>query len=158
MYSSVLGTLGLPAFHAILTDERTKDIPLILETASFERPAEVWGVEIGVLNALSELGQAVELGVDSGGVGVGVGEMEKVEEEGERDVEREMGERDCGEGEGDVGRAVREVVRRVSKEVERGKRAKESVKAKGVKAKGAKRRKVGEDVGEDADEDGDEDD
>ncbi|TEB21887.1 AP endonuclease [Coprinellus micaceus] len=53
-----MGTLGLPAFRAILTDPRTRDIPLILETPSFERPREVWGVEVGVLNALSVLGPA----------------------------------------------------------------------------------------------------
>ncbi|TEB21425.1 AP endonuclease [Coprinellus micaceus] len=55
-----MGTLGLPAFRAILTDPRTRDIPLILETPSFERPKEVWGVEVGVLNALSVLGPATE--------------------------------------------------------------------------------------------------
>ncbi|RXW16255.1 hypothetical protein EST38_g9599 [Candolleomyces aberdarensis] len=48
------GTLGLPAFASILTDPRTQDIPLILETPSFEKPKEVWGVEISVLNRLSE--------------------------------------------------------------------------------------------------------
>ncbi|KAF5319096.1 hypothetical protein D9611_014086 [Ephemerocybe angulata] len=138
------GTLGLPAFHAILTDERTKDIPLILETASFERPTEVWGVEIGVLNALSELGRAVESGADSGEV-----------EEGERDVEKEMEV---------LGGRVREVVGRISKEVEKEKAKKgkakgvkaKGVKAKGVKAKGVKRRKVGDDA--DADEEAEEDD
>ncbi|KAJ2927952.1 hypothetical protein H1R20_g9150, partial [Candolleomyces eurysporus] len=49
-----MGTLGLPAFTSILTDPRTQGIPLILETPSFEKPKEVWGVEISVLNRLSE--------------------------------------------------------------------------------------------------------
>jgi AP endonuclease-1 len=48
------GTLGIPAFSAILTDPRTQHIPLILETPSFEKPKEVWGVEISVLNRLLE--------------------------------------------------------------------------------------------------------
>jgi AP endonuclease-1 len=48
------GTLGIPAFSTILTDPRTQNIPLILETPSFEKPKEVWGVEISVLNKLSE--------------------------------------------------------------------------------------------------------
>ncbi|KAF6747642.1 xylose isomerase-like protein [Ephemerocybe angulata] len=132
-----MGTLGLPAFHAILTDKCTKDIPLILETASFERPVEVWGVEIGVLNALSELGRSVDSGADKGEAREGKKEKE--------DVEKEMEV---------LGGRVKEVVGRISKEVEKAKKAK-GVKAK---AKGGKRRKVGEDVGEDADDDGDEDD
>ncbi|KAF6742679.1 xylose isomerase-like protein [Ephemerocybe angulata] len=119
-----MGTLGLPAFHAILTDERTKDIPLILETASFERPTEVWGVEIGVLNALSELGRSVGSGADSEEVGVEKGEG----------MEKEMGM---------LGGRVREVVGRISKDVEKAK------KAKGVKR--VNRRKTSE-VDEEDDE------
>ncbi|KAF6740979.1 hypothetical protein DFP72DRAFT_1085300 [Ephemerocybe angulata] len=122
------GTLGIPAFHAILTDERSKDVPLILETASFERPVEVWGVEIGVLNALSELGQVGEVGA------------ERTKEGG--DLEKEMGL---------LGRRVRDVVGRISGEVEKAKKAKG--KEKGTKAvKGAKRWKVSEDADEDEDE------
>ncbi|KAF6742710.1 xylose isomerase-like protein, partial [Ephemerocybe angulata] len=71
------GTIGLPAFHTILTDERTKDIPLILETASFERPREVWSVEIAVLNALSELDRRGEVGEASYEEAGGKDTMEK---------------------------------------------------------------------------------
>lgn len=46
------GYIGLPAFRHILTDSRVQDIPLILETPSYENP-EVWATEIGVLNRLS---------------------------------------------------------------------------------------------------------
>ncbi|KAH6887300.1 xylose isomerase-like protein [Coprinopsis sp. MPI-PUGE-AT-0042] len=47
-----MGSLGLTSFHHILNDQRTKDIPLVLETPSWERPKEVWGTEIGVLRKL----------------------------------------------------------------------------------------------------------
>ncbi|KAF6747645.1 xylose isomerase-like protein [Ephemerocybe angulata] len=136
-----MGTLGLAAFHAILTDERTKDIPLILETASFERPTEVWGVEIGVLNALSELGQPPVAGV-----------LEKEENNGEGDLEREMEA---------LGGRVREVVGRISKEVEKVKKAKgvkvKGVKTKGVKAKGVRgvKRKKTSEVDEEGDDEAD---
>ncbi|KAF6742669.1 xylose isomerase-like protein [Ephemerocybe angulata] len=136
-----MGTLGLPAFHAILTDERTKDIPLILETVSFERPTEVWGVEIGVLNALSELGQPPVAGV-----------LEKEENNGEGDLEREMEA---------LGGRVREVVGRISKEVEKVKKAKgvkvKGVKTKGVKAKGVRgvKRKKTSEVDEEGDDEAD---
>jgi AP endonuclease-1 len=43
-----------------LTDPRTQNIPLILETPSFEKPKEVWSVEISVLNRLSEGAGGVE--------------------------------------------------------------------------------------------------
>ena len=49
------GTLKLSAFLPILSDPRVQDIPLILETPSFEA-VEVWECEIKVLNALSEVG------------------------------------------------------------------------------------------------------
>ncbi|KIM36491.1 hypothetical protein M413DRAFT_449185 [Hebeloma cylindrosporum] len=48
-----LGYLGLASFRHILSDPRTQNIPLILETPSFEQPAEVWGTEISVLQRLS---------------------------------------------------------------------------------------------------------
>jgi AP endonuclease-1 len=47
------GYLGLAAFRHILTDPRTQNIPLILETPSFEQPEEVWGTEIAVLQRIS---------------------------------------------------------------------------------------------------------
>jgi len=37
-----------------MSDERVQDIPLILETPSFEAPREVWTKEIAVLQQLSE--------------------------------------------------------------------------------------------------------
>jgi AP endonuclease 1 len=46
------GHIGLQAFHHILTDPRVQNIPLVLETPSFEKP-EVWGKEVEVLNRLS---------------------------------------------------------------------------------------------------------
>ncbi|KAI0028474.1 xylose isomerase-like protein, partial [Vararia minispora EC-137] len=45
------GALGLPAFAAIVTDARTRGIPLILETPSNESDA-VWSAEIAVLHDL----------------------------------------------------------------------------------------------------------
>ncbi|KAH6886660.1 xylose isomerase-like protein [Coprinopsis sp. MPI-PUGE-AT-0042] len=50
-----MGSLGLTSFHHILNDQRTKGIPLVLETPSWERPKEVWGTEIGVLRKLIAL-------------------------------------------------------------------------------------------------------
>ena len=47
------GYLGLATFRHILTDPRTQNIPLILETPSFEQPEEVWGKEIAVLQRIS---------------------------------------------------------------------------------------------------------
>jgi len=37
-----------------MNDERVQDIPLILETPSFEAPKEVWAKEIAILQQLSE--------------------------------------------------------------------------------------------------------
>jgi len=37
-----------------MNDERVQDIPLILETPSFEAPKEVWTKEIAILQQLSE--------------------------------------------------------------------------------------------------------
>lgn len=48
------GYLGLSAFRNLMSDERVQDIPLILETPSFEAPREVWTKEIAVLQQLSE--------------------------------------------------------------------------------------------------------
>ncbi|KAH6886708.1 xylose isomerase-like protein [Coprinopsis sp. MPI-PUGE-AT-0042] len=50
-----MGSLGLTSFHHILNDQRTKGIPFVLETPSWERPKEVWGTEIGVLRKLIAL-------------------------------------------------------------------------------------------------------
>ncbi|KAG8217947.1 xylose isomerase-like protein [Butyriboletus roseoflavus] len=50
-----LGTLKLSAFLTILSDPRVHDIPLILETPTFEA-VEVWECEINVLNMLSKVG------------------------------------------------------------------------------------------------------
>lgn len=38
-----------------MNDPRVQNIPLILETPSFERPVEVWGKEIAVLQQLSQV-------------------------------------------------------------------------------------------------------
>ncbi|KAL1677425.1 xylose isomerase-like protein [Schizophyllum commune] len=46
------GTLGLPAFHHILTDPRTQNMPLILETPNGDN-SDVWHTEINVLNRMS---------------------------------------------------------------------------------------------------------
>ena len=48
------GYLGITAFRHILQDPRTQNIPLILETPSFEQPKEVWGKEIGILHTLTD--------------------------------------------------------------------------------------------------------
>ena len=69
------GTIGLPAFQTILNDPRTQDIPLILETPSFERPVEVWGKEIAALNEVSGMKR------------VGSGAKEESEVETERKIE-----------------------------------------------------------------------
>ncbi|KAJ7765665.1 xylose isomerase-like protein [Mycena metata] len=47
-----MGHIGIQGFHHILNDPRFQDIPLILETPSFEKP-EVWAAEIQALNGLS---------------------------------------------------------------------------------------------------------
>ncbi|KAJ6606015.1 xylose isomerase-like protein [Mycena vulgaris] len=47
-----MGHIGIRAFHHILNDTRFQNIPLILETPSFEKP-EVWATEITALNSLS---------------------------------------------------------------------------------------------------------
>lgn len=49
------GTLKLSTFLTILSDPRVQNIPLILETPTFEA-VEVWECEIKVLNMLSEVG------------------------------------------------------------------------------------------------------
>ncbi|EGN95779.1 hypothetical protein SERLA73DRAFT_162523 [Serpula lacrymans var. lacrymans S7.3] len=49
-----MGHLGLRAFHHIVTDPRLQNIPLVLETPSFET-TEIWTKEIEVLNRLSDL-------------------------------------------------------------------------------------------------------
>ncbi|KAF9242073.1 xylose isomerase-like protein, partial [Melanogaster broomeanus] len=48
-----LGTLTLSTFSTLLTDPRIQNMPLILETPTFEAE-EVWEVEIGMLNRLAE--------------------------------------------------------------------------------------------------------
>ncbi|CAA7271167.1 unnamed protein product [Cyclocybe aegerita] len=48
-----LGHLTLQAFKHVVRDPRTQNIPLILETPSFEKAKEVWGVEINVLGRLA---------------------------------------------------------------------------------------------------------
>ncbi|KAJ7310624.1 xylose isomerase-like protein [Mycena albidolilacea] len=59
-----MGHIGIQGFHHILNDTRFQDIPLILETPSFEKP-EVWATEIAALDGLSgaradELGAVVD--------------------------------------------------------------------------------------------------
>lgn len=49
------GHVGLHAFHHILNDVRVQNIPLVLETPSFELPKETWAKEIDALNRLSGL-------------------------------------------------------------------------------------------------------
>lgn len=46
------GELGLGTFSYIVHDERMKDLPLILETPTFEEP-EIWAHEISLLNKVS---------------------------------------------------------------------------------------------------------
>ncbi|KAH7909221.1 xylose isomerase-like protein [Hygrophoropsis aurantiaca] len=48
-----LGCIGIDAFRHIVTDPRTQNFPLILETPSFESN-EVWTSEIAALNKLSD--------------------------------------------------------------------------------------------------------
>lgn len=55
------GFLGIRTFAHILSDPRVQDIPLILETQSFEKPREVWGKEIQVLQRLA----GIETGIHS---------------------------------------------------------------------------------------------
>ncbi|KAJ7142105.1 xylose isomerase-like protein [Mycena crocata] len=47
-----IGHIGIQGFHHILNDARFQNIPLILETPSFEKP-EVWAAEIAALHGLS---------------------------------------------------------------------------------------------------------
>ena len=56
---STRGYLGLATFRHILADPRTQNIPLILETPSFEQPEEVWGTEIAVLQRISGAQQGI---------------------------------------------------------------------------------------------------
>lgn len=49
-----LGHLGISTFRHIVSDPRTQDIPLILETPTFEA-TEIWTKEISALNCLSNL-------------------------------------------------------------------------------------------------------
>ncbi|KAJ7718963.1 xylose isomerase-like protein [Mycena maculata] len=64
-----MGRIGILGFHHILNDTRFQDIPLILETPSFEKP-EVWAKEIAALNGLS--------GASADGLEVVVGGVEEV--------------------------------------------------------------------------------
>ncbi|KAF8209355.1 xylose isomerase-like protein [Mycena galopus ATCC 62051] len=61
-----VGYVGIEGFHHILNDTRFQNIPLILETPSFEKP-EVWATEIAALSNLSGA-DADELGVLVDGV------------------------------------------------------------------------------------------
>ncbi|KAG6823526.1 hypothetical protein H0H93_003472, partial [Arthromyces matolae] len=49
------GNIGIMGFHHILNDPRIQNIPLVLETPSFETPKETWAKEIEALNRLSGL-------------------------------------------------------------------------------------------------------
>lgn len=49
-----LGHLGIATFRHIVSDPRTQDIPLILETPTFEA-TDIWTKEIAALNCLSNL-------------------------------------------------------------------------------------------------------
>jgi len=48
------GHIGLPAFRHIVSDSRLQNIPLVLETPSFES-TEIWTQEVDVLNQLSSM-------------------------------------------------------------------------------------------------------
>ncbi|PPQ82818.1 hypothetical protein CVT25_009196 [Psilocybe cyanescens] len=65
-----LGHLGLLSFLHILQDPRTQNIPLILETPSFEQAKEVWGTEIAVLQRVSagEAGRHDDTSIERGTV------------------------------------------------------------------------------------------
>ena len=65
LYRPIRGTLKLPAFLTILSDPRVQNIPLILETPTFEAE-EVWECEIKVLNMLSEVGASSGSSKDGG--------------------------------------------------------------------------------------------
>ena len=67
------GHIGLPAFQHILSDSRLQDIPLVLETPSFES-TEIWTKEVEVLNQLSTMG-------DAGNDQVSIGKMKTEIEE-----------------------------------------------------------------------------
>lgn len=49
-----LGHIGISTFRHVVSDPRTQDIPLILETPTFEA-TEIWTKEISALNCLSNL-------------------------------------------------------------------------------------------------------
>jgi AP endonuclease-1 len=49
-----LGHLGISTFRHVVSDPRTQDIPLILETPTFEA-TDIWTKEISALNCLSNL-------------------------------------------------------------------------------------------------------
>ena len=57
-YRSILlcfsGQLGITVFRHIVSDSRTQNIPLILETPMFDA-TEIWTKEISTLNCLSKL-------------------------------------------------------------------------------------------------------
>ncbi|XP_006457703.1 hypothetical protein AGABI2DRAFT_114752 [Agaricus bisporus var. bisporus H97] len=48
-----LGYLGIGAFRNLMNDPRVQNIPLILETPTFEQPIDTWGKEIAMLQKLS---------------------------------------------------------------------------------------------------------
>jgi len=48
------GHIGLSGFHHVVSDKRTQNLPIVLETPSFEK-VEVWAKEVEVLNRLSGL-------------------------------------------------------------------------------------------------------
>ena len=67
------GHIGLSGFHHVVSDKRTQNLPIVLETPSFEK-VEVWAKEVEVLNRLSglSLDEAEEM------VKVGEGEIRDV--------------------------------------------------------------------------------
>jgi len=54
-----IGHIGLPAFRRILSDHRLQNIPIVIETPSFES-TEIWTKEVEVLNQLSNMGDTDE--------------------------------------------------------------------------------------------------
>ena len=134
------GHLGIAAFQHILNDPRVQNIPLILETPSFEQPAEVWGKEIEVLMKLSG---------SSGNLEEGHGPLKKLEEVGSAADE-------------DASRRALEAMIRASVKLAEGEsgagRSKKVVKAKGkAKGDGRKRKKGVDSEEEDEDEECDHD-
>ncbi|KAI1791074.1 AP endonuclease [Ganoderma leucocontextum] len=143
-----LGHLGLRTFAYVLSDPRTRDIPLILETPAYDAPASssaakdrlaregmsVWRTEVSVLNRLSERLAVAAKAEDGDPAQEGEGEIGESEYEAWRDE-------------------IQEAVKMASKARDAKGRKVDGSGKKAKKAKKGKRRK-----GEEADDMEDEDD